>query len=476
MKSSLLRELENAKRSLQEVSSRIKSTEQLIEDEEADRLQCGADEEVTNLKRTIQNLEEEIPTVKLNLQEAVSELHHKLAEKDGIIPQLEKELEDLQRQSVTDIKSDSLNLDHLHIQNENQLLQEELNSIINTVNEEEKLLNEDLKHYEVLKKEINKVCISLAEKKNELKEKSEHIDILNEELLAVNTQKNFSQPIVSQIIENTPSSTSLFSEVNERRITTQETLTSMKSNFLKMLDEQGKLHKKLSQLQCENSKLKLLHNTTALTLEDCKAPLKNSLNAQLRMLKELSKIHEEKLKGQEETMDNNCTTYKLFDHAMELVEAEVKLFKEKVSNWYLSEHMLSSSLFKINQETEKLQKIIEMLETENNRNKSQTLEGNATFDEETIVGDDNKHLQYNSQSVERHLEAVNQNIQGEECTSRLKGITLLRGSDHSYSVDLINENPSRNVRFAENTVSRDSQGPNPKGCRGRKVYVLPKKH
>lgn len=473
MKSSLLRELENAKRNLQEVSSRIKSTEQLIEDEQADSLQCGADEEVTYLKSTIQHLEEEISTVKLNLQEAVSELHHKLAENNGIISQLEKELEDLQRQSVTDIKSDPLNVDYLHIQNKNQLLQDELNSIINTVNEEEKLLNEDLKHYEVLKKEINQVCISLAEKKNELKEKNEHIDILNEELLVVNTQKNFSQPMVSQI-ENTPSSTSLFSEVNERRITTQETLTSMKSNFLKIVDEQGKLHKKLSQLQCENSKLKLLYNTTALTLDDCKAPLKNSLKSQLRMLKELSKIHEEKLKGQEETID--CTTYKLFDHAMELVEAEVKLFKEKVSNWYLSEHMLSSSLFKINQEIEKLQKIIEILETENNRNKYQTLEGNATFDEETIVGDDNKHLQSNSQPIRRHLEAVNENIQGEECTSRLKGVTLLRGSDHSYSVDFINENPSRNVRFAENTVSRDSQGPNLKGCRGRKVFVLPKKH
>lgn len=471
MKSTLLRQLEDTKRNLQEVTSRINSTEKLIEDNQAklNRLRDG-DEETASLKSKLQSVEESTDKLLPNDQEAVNELQKDLAEKNNIISELEKHLEDLQRRSViSSVKSDTLDLDHFNLQNQHELLQDELNSLINTVNEAEKLLNEDLKRYEDLKKELNEVRGSLTQKKNELSEKNEHIDLLKEEILAVNTQTNFIQPVVDQK-ECTPTSTSLFSEVNDRRITTQQTFNSIKSGILNFGEKQGRLQKKLSQLQCEVSKLKQLHNSSAQILEDCEAPLKNSLKSQLRMLKDLSKIHEEKLKAQEETMDN-CSTYKLFDQAIKVVEAEVKLFDEKLSKWYLSEHMFSSSLFKINQETEKLQKTIEMLETINNRNKSQTTEENSVFDEVTI-DDDNQYLQSQSR---RCLEAGNKDNQGEEVTSRFEGITLIRGSDHKYSADLINGNLPRNVRFAENTVSRDHQRPNSTVSRGRKVFVLPKK-
>ncbi|GJQ86595.1 hypothetical protein Trydic_g7829 [Trypoxylus dichotomus] len=313
---------------------------------EIECLQSGEKNECKRLQLKIQNLEEEKTEVTNTYTKEIECLELNIFKKDEEIAELQEKL-----QTMTNTFNATDNRNEIE---EVQLKNIELKNNVHDLNELLLHLNkriESLEKKHVVSQELNQnlqdELKALNEnykcKKGELDEAKHLIETLQEDLILT---KNELEIAKTKPLEDGSQGNSLFAEVDNRRLELQEHMALMKSQYLQMKQERGKLLAQIATLNSSNAMLCQRWEIECKESVEDQDRLEEAYRARIKFLEtELNECREE-IATRQEIPSNNLDSegMKYLENVLDSKNEEIAKLQKELDRFSLSHMVLSRQL------------------------------------------------------------------------------------------------------------------------------------
>ncbi|KRT79712.1 hypothetical protein AMK59_7746, partial [Oryctes borbonicus] len=220
---------------------------------EIESLQSGERNECERWKSKVQKLEEEKGDILNTHVQEIDNLELNLFKKDEEIVELQEQLKTLANSfNINENKNKIEESMNIKLKNEVSSLNEQLVTLTERIEcfEKQQLVYQEQNLD--LKDELNTLKENYKCKKEELDEAKDLIETLQEELMSTKIELETTK---SKPLEDGSQGNSIFAEVDDKRLELQERMALMKSQYLKMKQERGKLLAEISSLHSSNAML-----------------------------------------------------------------------------------------------------------------------------------------------------------------------------------------------------------------------------
>lgn len=345
----LKKEFSGTKQNLYDTSRQLKVQEALISEYQSDidLLQNKEHSQNEKFEAKIAALEDTIATLRSNYSESTSYLENEILEKERENLNFKNEIEILKRKNLVDDKDFSVNSSGIsNLTCENELLNEkvqELQGALEILQEQHTKLEEILEGY---KEELSEVKENLKLKREELSDKAVLIDNLNDELMCTNSEL---EKYKQTTLDAASKGNSLFAEVDDRRVYLQGTIDKMKSEYIRLKQENCQHVNLISQLRKENFDFRETWKKDLEATQEDKYWINDTLKRRIKVLEDLLESQKKQLEAQS-VPDVYTTDFHEFYHRMfDDKSKEVEKWKKKCFDKSVNEHLLSVNLAETNQ-------------------------------------------------------------------------------------------------------------------------------
>lgn len=345
----LKKEFSGTKQNLYDTSRQLKVQEALISEYQSDidLLQNKEHSQNEKFEAKIAALEDTIATLRSNYSESTSYLENEILEKERENLNFKNEIEILKRKNLVDDKDFSVNSSGIsNLTCENELLNEkvqELQGALEILQEQHTKLEEILEGY---KEELSEVKENLKLKREELSDKAVLIDNLNDELMCANSEL---EKYKQTTLDAASKGNSLFAEVDDRRVYLQGTIDKMKSEYIRLKQENCQHVNLISQLRKENFDFRETWKKDLEATQEDKYWINDTLKRRIKVLEDLLESQKKQLEEQS-VPDVYTTDFHEFYHRMfDDKSKEVEKWKKKCFDKSVNEHLLSVNLAETNQ-------------------------------------------------------------------------------------------------------------------------------